>query len=151
MSFWDSMNFAQFLQLMSLGTATVFFVFVLVFIWKYGPKYIDAINKKADSEKDLAVALKGVQEELRFNRESCSIAQGDVEVAVREAGERLGKQMEDLKRVCVNNLKYTEELNTRHKEHMRKVDEIKGIDNQTLAVVNEIRTRQETLAAQAAK
>lgn len=136
----DSFTFAQFMQLMSLGATFVFFVFVLWFVAKYGPKYVDAKKLEAEADKELALALAGLQGEIRYSRETCSKAQDGMVVCTQETEDRLGKQVEDLKRVAVNALKHIEEVNTVQKEHMKSINQIQQTVNETQREVREHHT-----------
>ncbi|TLM99136.1 hypothetical protein FDZ73_22320 [bacterium] len=127
------------MQLMSLGATFVFFVFVLWFVAKYGPKYVDAKKLEAEADKELALALAGLQGEIRYSRETCSKAQDGMVVCTQETEDRLGKQVEDLKRVAVNALKHIEEVNTVQKEHVKKTEQLQQAVGEVLHGVTELK------------
>ncbi len=135
----ENFTFAQFMQLMSLGATFVFFVYVLWFIAKYGKPFIAAKEKEAEADKQLAVALQGLQSEIRYNRETCSKAQDGMTICTLETEERLGKQVEDLKRVSVNALHNVEEMNTVQKEHVKKTEQLQQAVGEVLQGVTELK------------
>jgi len=136
----DSFTFAQFMQLMSLGATFVFFVFVLWFVAKYGPKYVDAKKLEAEADKELALALAGLQGEIRYSRETCSKAQDGMVMCTQETEDRLGKQVEDLKRVCVNTLERVQNIDNRQLEHMKSTTAMQQTTEETRREVQEHHT-----------
>lgn len=149
----SKMAFPQLLQLVSLGTSTVFMIFVMAFAWFKWPEYREAKLKESDADLKLATALTGLQDEMRFSRESCGIAQGKMTGAVGDTENRmitavtnlestLLREILDSKRLAIDGLRNAEELNTRHKEHMKMVERFEKTLDQVVTAVHEIRATQ---------
>lgn len=84
-------------SIVSLGFSVFFGIFILAFVWKYGPAAIKAIQ-------DLAIALQGLKDEIGQNRNDIS----DIE-------DRMIDRFDDLENICVPMLRTVEEINTRLK------------------------------------